>query len=85
MKTFLASTLTVLCASFGLMMPAQAQRPGLTPKPNPGTPLPNPIPRPSQQVVGQNSGNLSTNVARPAIINASGLNPAASTDPTTIR
>jgi len=81
MKTFLASTLILLGASAGLMGSAPAfARPGSTPLPSPGTPRPTPIPRPSQQIVGQNSGNLPTNVTtqafRPAVVtNTTDLTP----------
>jgi hypothetical protein len=58
MKTILASTLILLSASVGLVLPTEA-----APKPNPGVPKQPPAVRPSQRLAGTNSGNFSVSVA----------------------
>jgi hypothetical protein len=63
MKTFLASSLALFCATVSLVSPAEAGRPTGNTITNPGSPVSPPVPRPSQKVVGQNSGILATPTA----------------------
>lgn len=56
LKTFLASSLALLCAGLSLESPAQAELPDGNDITNPGTPVTTPVPRSTQKVVGQNNG-----------------------------